>query len=37
VSNAEKIKMAIWIYNKLIEKYPLVYENLKKEYLSEKI
>jgi hypothetical protein len=37
MGNIEKIKMAIWMYNKLIEKYPLVYEILKKEYLSEKV
>jgi hypothetical protein len=30
--NKEKIKMAIWMYNRLIDKYPLVFEILKKEY-----
>ena len=28
----EKILMAIWMYNKLIEKYPSIYRYLKKQY-----
>jgi hypothetical protein len=28
----EELKRVIWIYNKLIERYPFVYEILKKEY-----
>lgn len=31
----EKIKMAIWMYNELIDKYRLVYEILKKRYFDE--
>jgi hypothetical protein len=32
----EKIKMAIWIYNKLIDNYPYLYEAMKKAYREEK-
>ncbi len=32
----EKVKMAIWMFNKLIDKYPNIYEALKEQYLKEK-
>lgn len=31
----EKVKMAIWMYNELIEKYREIYEVLKKRYFEE--
>lgn len=33
----EKIKMAIWFFNNLIDRYPLVYQNLKRIYEREVI
>ena len=27
-----KIKMAIWMFNELIDKYPMIYEVLKRRY-----
>jgi len=36
VTNEEKKEMAVWIYNKLIDEYPMIYEILKKRYLKEK-
>lgn len=32
----EQLDMVVWVFNRLIDKYPLVYEILKKEYLKEK-
>jgi len=36
VNYKEKVKMAIWMYNKLIERYPNIYTALKEQYLKEK-
>jgi hypothetical protein len=33
---AKKIKMAIWVFNKLIDRYPLIYTRLKEEYERSK-
>jgi len=32
----ELIKMAIWMHNKMIDRYPMIYEYLKEQYLKEK-
>lgn len=36
MTKKEQIKMAIWMLNKLIDKYPVIYKYLKDEYLEEK-
>ena len=36
MTKKEQVIMAIWMLNKLIDKYPLIYRNLKAEYLKEK-
>jgi len=36
VSQKEKIKFAIWLHNKLIDRYPEIFKNMKKQYEKEK-
>jgi len=35
MTREEKIKMAIWMFNKLIERHPNIYRALKEHYLEE--
>jgi hypothetical protein len=36
VTREEKIQFAIWLHDKLIDKFPEIYKNMKKQYLKEK-
>lgn len=35
MTKKEQIMMAIWMLNKLIDRYPIVYRDLKEQYLKE--